>query len=177
MKTKIIKALRLAIPLLMVLVISYSCVDSTQDYLDEYEIRRMIEEEIRKNNKELEFTQWKIVNFTVKKSDWEWFDDVSRYEVTYDLPELTEFIYENGIQLGYVYIGEQGKDEVQKILPFVHTYWEKNDNGDDVMYTETISCDFMYGKPSSVAFFIQASDLFRNDDILGDYNFRVVLVW
>ena len=176
MKTKFFRALRHAIPLLMVLVIAYSCEDSN-NYLDEFEIRRMIEEEIRENNKELEFTQWKIVNITVKISDWEWFNDESRYEATYDLPELTEFIYESGAQLGYVYIGEQGKNEVQKILPFVHTYWEKNDDGDEFIYTETISCDYMYGKPSSVAFYIQSSDLFRNDDILGNFNFRIVLVW
>ena len=177
MKTKIVRAFKQTIPLLMMLVISYSCVDSTHDYLDEFEIRKMIEEEIRLNNQELEFTQWKIVNITVKKADWVWFNDESRYEATYDLPELTEFIYENGAQLGYVYIGEQGKNEVQKILPFVHTYWEKNDLGDEFIYTETISCDYMYGSPSTVAFFIQSSDLFRNDEILGDYNFRIVLVW
>ena len=86
-------------------------------------------------------------------------------------------MYENGAQLGYVFIGTPGVDEVQKMLPFVHTYWEDDGQGGEILYTETISCDFMYGTPSSAAFYIQSSDLFRNDDILANYNFRVVLIW
>ncbi len=91
-------------------------------------------------------------------------------------------MYEKGAQFGYVFIGKQGVNEVQKILPYVHTYWEleQGEEGEDdveVLYTETISCDFMYGTPSTVAFYIQASDLGRDDSILSDYNFRVVLIW
>lgn len=173
MKTKMLKLAKFATLFLLLLSISYSCSESTQDYIDEYEIRRMIEEAIRKNNQDLEFTQWEIVNVSIKKSDWVWDNETGRYDVIVDLPELTEFIYENGAQLGYVYIGEQGVNEVQKMLPYVHTYYD----GEDDFYTETISCDFMYGSPSSAAFYIQASDLFRNDEILADYNFRIVLVW
>lgn len=173
MKTKMLKLAKFATLFLLLLSISYSCSESTQDYIDEYEIRRMIEEAIRKNNQDLEFTQWEIVNVSIKKSDWVWDNETGRYDVIVDLPELTEFIYENGAQLGYVYIGEQGVNEVQKMLPYVHTYYD----GEDDFYTETISCDFMYGSPSSAAFYIQASDLLRNDEILADYNFRIVLVW
>ena len=40
----------------LLLFISYSCSnDSTRDNLDEYEIRKMIEEEIRKNNQDLNY--------------------------------------------------------------------------------------------------------------------------
>ena len=178
MKTKIVRALKHAIPLLMVMFIAYSCSESTQDYLDEYEIRRMIEEEIRKNNQELEFTQWEIVNVSIKKADWEWINETNRYEAIVELPELTKFVYENGAQLGYVFIGEQGDNEVQKMLPYVHTHYEGlDDSGNEIIYTETISCDFIYGLPSTAAFYIQSSDLFRNDDILANYNFRLVLVW
>ncbi len=35
----------------------------------------------------------------------------------------------------------------------------------------------MYGSPSTAAFYIQASDLGRDDTILANYNFRIVLVW
>ena len=70
------------------------------------------------------------------------------------------------------FIGTQGVDEVQKMLPFVHTYWDN-----DILYTETISSDFMLGSPSTVAFYIQSSDLGRDDTILANYNFRVVLIW
>lgn len=169
MKTKMLKLAKFATLFLLLLSISYSCSESTQDYIDEYEIRRMIEEAIRKNNQDLEFTQWEIVNVSIKKSDWVWDNETGRYDVIVDLPELTEFIYENGAQLGYVYIGEQGVNEVQKMLPYVHTY--------HAGVTETISCDFMYGSPSSAAFYIQPSNLVENNDMLADYNFRIVLVW
>lgn len=162
----------------LVLFFAYSCSDSTQDYLNELEIRRMIEEEIRKNNLELEFTQWEIVSISVKESDWEWFDDTGRYEAVFNLPELTEFIYESGAQIGYVFIGEPGVNEVQKTLPYIHTYYEgEDDQGNPILYTETISCDYQLASPSTVAFYIQASDLGRDDSILANYNFRIVLIW
>ena len=187
MKKKVISSIKKVILLSLLLFIGYSCSDSTQDYLDEYEIRRMIEEEIRKNNQDLEFTQWKIVDIPTKKSHWEWFDDVMRYEAVYDLPDLDDFkfIYESGAQIGYILIEEQGGNNVQKMLPYVHTHYEKNAQGDPILdnqgnlivYTETISCDYHLGSPNTVAFYIQTSDLVRNDDYLDDYKFRIVLVW
>mgnify|MGYP000896133940 CR=1 FL=1 len=174
MKRKIL----FAFSLFLALLIGYSCTSSpSQDYLDEFEVRRMIDEAIKQNNEKLEFTQWKIINIAAKKADWVWDETVGRYEAIYDLPELTEFIYEEGAAIGYVFLGTQGVDEVQKLLPFVHTYSETDDQGNTIAYTETISCDFQYGSPSTVAFFIQASDLFRADQYLADYNFRVVLIW
>ena len=178
MKTTMLRTAKQTTLFLLLLFMGYSCSDSTSDYISEYEIRRMIEEAIRENNQDLEFTQWEIVNVSITKTDWEWDAETGRYDVIIELPELTEFIYENGAQLAYVFIGEQGVNEVQKMLPYVHTYYEGVDEfGNEILYTETISCDFQYGAPSTVAFYIQASDLFRNDDILADYNFRIVLVW
>ena len=53
---------------------SYSC--ANDDYLSEHDVRRMIEEALRQNNEQLEFTQWKIVNIAIKKSDWQWDNEV-----------------------------------------------------------------------------------------------------
>ena len=161
MKTKVLRSARYAPLFLLLLLIGYSCSDS--DPVQQIDFNE---------------TQWEIVNVSVKKSDWLWDDETSRYDALVDLPELTKFVYENGAQLGYVFIGEQGVNEVQKILPYVHTYYEGEDeNGNEILYTETISCDFMYGSPSTAAFYIQASDLGRDDSILADYNFRIVLIW
>lgn len=158
----------------------YSCADD--DYLSEHDVRMMIEEALRLNNEQLEFTQWRIVNIAAKKSNWQWDDREKRYFVVFDLPELTEFIYENGANIGYLFLGGQGKDEVQKMLPYVHTYYETNDNGEvTYTYTETISYDVQYKVNGvvdpTVAFFIQPSDLYDGDDYLFDYNFRIVLIW
>jgi hypothetical protein len=177
---KITKPLLASLLFAMLLLVSYSC--ANDDYLSEHDVRRMIEEALRQNNEQLEFTQWKIVNIAIKKGDWQWDDDVKHYFVVCDLPELTEFIYENGANIGYLFLGEQNYSEVQKLLPYVHTYYETNDNGEvTYTYTETISYDIQYKvegvvKPS-VAFFIQPSDVYRDDQFVFDYNFRIVLIW
>lgn len=140
--------------------------------LSEAQIREIIKQEVNKIA-----TGWEVKNFTVKKEEWKWSEDRAQYEFVFNLPELTEFIYENGAQIGYVFIGEQGKDEVQKLLPYVNTYSSKNDAGETVYFTETISCDFQLGNPSTVAFFIKSSDLFKDPDAPQNYNFRIVLIW
>ena len=160
MKTKLLRSTKYALLLLSLLLIGYSCSDS--DPVQQIDYNE---------------TQWEIVNVTIKKADWEWDNNDGRYLAVIDLPELTQFVYEKGAQFGYVFMPMNNGKEVQKLLPFVHTYWEDDGQGGEILYTETISCDFMYGSPSSVAFYIQASDLFRNDDILSDYDFRVVLIW
>ncbi len=121
--------------------------------------------------------QKEIINVTAKKADWQWDNEQERYFIVFDFPELTNVIYEDGLQVGYVFIGEQGSNELQKMLPYVNTYWGEDDQGNEFKYTETISCDFELASPSTVAFYIQASDLGRDDNILADYNFRVVFVW
>lgn len=156
-----LKTAKYATLLLLTMIIGYSCSDDP------------VVQQV-----DFDETQWEIVNVSIKNGDWVWDNEVGRYEAIVDLPELTKFVYEKGVQIGYVFIGEQGVNEVQKILPYVHSYYEGEDaDGKPILYTETISCDFMYGTPSTVAFYIQASDLGRDDSILSDYNFRVVLIW
>lgn len=172
------RKLTAVIAALMALILYSSCVTKSDDYLSELEIRRIIEQAIKDNNEKLEITQWDIVNVNVKKGDWKWNTDFEHWEAFADLPELTEFIYENGAALGYVFLGTQGKDEVQKLLPYVNTYYDGNDiNGNPVFFTETISCDFHLGSPSTVGFFIKASDLYDDPNAPQNYNFRIVLIW
>lgn len=160
-----------------------SCTTYPDDYLRDYEVRKMIEDAIRENNKDLEFTQWEIIQVQVKASDWEWVyidghPDKGHWRAVAELPELTEFIYENGAALGYVFLGEQGVDETQKPLPYVQSHYDGDDElGNPVFFTETISCDFQYGNPSTVAFFIEANDLFEDSAAPNNYYFRVVLIW
>lgn len=135
--------------------------------LSEAQIREIIRQETEKAA-----TGWKIVNFTIRKEDWKWNDNAAQYEAIAELPELTEFIYEEGATIGYVFLGEQGKDEVQKMLPYVNTYSIDNET-----FTETISFDIQLGNPSTVAFFIKSSDLFKDPDAPQNYNFRIVLIW
>lgn len=164
---------------LAILLLSSCVTSTTDDYLSELEIRRIIEQAIKDNNEKLEFTQWDIIQIQVKKSDWQWNNKSEQWEAFADLPELTEFIYENGAALGYVFIGEPGVDEVQKLLPYVNTYYAGDDevSGLPIIFTETISCDFQFGNPSNVGFSIKASDLFDDEEAPQNYYFRIVLIW
>lgn len=152
------RALKLSkyVALLLLLIVGVSCSKDNNDFIE---------------------TQWEVVNVAIKEKDWMWNNEAKRYEVIVDLPEMGDFIYENGVQLGYVFIGQQGVDEVQKLLPYVKTYYEEYEDDELIIYTETISCDFQLGNSSTAAFYIQSSDLFRDDSILSDYNFRIVLIW
>ncbi|WP_298652306.1 hypothetical protein [uncultured Proteiniphilum sp.] len=152
------------------LFLGYGC--SGDDYLSDREIQQMIDNSLN--------GQWRIIPFEVKKTDWEWIPDAGYYQAIYELPELTQDIYEEGAVLGYIFIGQQGEDEVQKSLPYPHTYYETDINGNVTnKYTETISYDVQYktNGESSVAFYIQNSDLLRRDEYVYNYNFRIVLIW
>ena len=144
--------------------------------LSEAEIKRLIDDAINLNNNNLEFTQWEIVNIAVDANDWEWNSNSAQWEAIYNLSELTEYIYEYGAIISYVFIGEQGVDEVQKLLPYINTY-SVLDGADTFTFTETISADFQIGNPSTVAFFIKDSDLAQDYEAPQNYNFRIVLIW
>ena len=178
MKRNITKILLASAIFASILLGGYSC--ATDDTLSELEVRRMIEQALQENNANLEFTQWEIVNIQVNQKNWEWNDQERRYEAICSLPELTEFIYESGAVLGYLFLGEQGVNEVQKMLPYVHTYYSTDTGGNITeTFTETISYDVMYqsGGNSDVAFFIQASDVYEDTNAPQTYNFRLVLIW
>lgn len=129
------------------------------------------------SNEKIEETQWKIVNIKVNKGDWKWVADAGQYEVVVNLPELTQFIFNEGAVIAYLKIDAKTKAQ----LPFSKSYTFEFTAGDGSTqtgtYTEHIKCDFQVGSPSSVAFFIEASDLQRADEYLEDKDFQVVMIW
>jgi hypothetical protein len=148
---------------IMGLFLGVAC--STDNSLTHDDVQGMIDQSLN--------DQWKIVNITVAKSDWIWNDNKSQWEAVKSLPELTSNIYEEGAQLAYLFLGTQGSDEVQKLLPYVETWSDVNGNS----FTETISCDYQLGNPSTVAFFIKESDLYKDPDAPQNYAFRIVLLY
>lgn len=152
---------------IMALVLGYGC--SSDDYLKEAEIQKMIDNSLN--------GQWQIVNISVKKEHWKWSEKESQYEVILDLPELKEPIYKEGAILGYIFLA----GAVQKSLPYINTYSAGNDpvTNKPIIFTETISYDVEYkdnGK-STVAFIIKDSQLKKDDNAPQNYNFRIVLIW
>ncbi len=121
-------------------------------------------------------TQWRVVNIKINKTDWLWNNSSGQYEVIVDLPELTPFIYNEGFVSAYVKFNNNTKAN----LPYLKSYeYEFTENGQTYYgtYTETIKCDFQLGNPSTVAFYIEASDLMRADEYLESKDFQVVLIW
>jgi len=112
-------------------------------------------------------TQWEIVNISVPSGDWEWDNTNGFYSATYNLPEMSEFIFTDGAALGYYYFNNKSKTA----LPYVKSYFDGTN-----YYTETYSCDFQVGNPSTVTFYLEMSDL-QSYDVPPSASFQVVLIW
>lgn len=109
---------------------------------------------------------WSIVNITIKEGEWKWDATKKLYYATVDLPELTEYIYNNGSIVSYVYIGTQGQDEVMYLLKY-----------DDYVsgYKFSIWNDYSYDMGPSAQFYFKWSDGSQSKP--GNYNFKIVLMW
>lgn len=171
------KLLTLALVLSGILLFN-GCYTYSDDYLTEYEVRQMIEQALRDHNKDMPFSKWEVIFYNVKANDWKWNDKLRQWEAFGDLPELTEDIYEEGVALGYVFLSTENGGEVQRALPYVESYDDGDDDeGNPIYFTETISCDFHLGNPSTVGFFIKSSDLFPDENAPVNYTFRILLIW
>lgn len=128
-------------------------------------------------NDDIAETQWKVVNIRVNKGDWKWNANQGQYEVVINLPELTEFIFNEGAVMAYIKFDANTKAPLPFSKTYSYTYTGTDGKTYTGFYTEFIKCDFQVGKPSTVAFYIEASDLERADEYLEDKDFQVVLIW
>ncbi|MDR0765336.1 MAG: hypothetical protein LBF09_00150 [Odoribacteraceae bacterium] len=117
-------------------------------------------------------TEIETAFFQVKQRDWTWNTAYNRYERVINYPELGQAIYEKGSVQGGVFIIERdanGEYEVLKNLPFVESIPYQNRS-----YTRTISFDIA---PGQITFYIQSSDLSNDASDLGDFEFKITLLW
>ena len=116
-------------------------------------------------------TQWKPINIPVKATDWKLVENATEtfYEATYNVPELTTFVFDKGAVVAYYKFNENSKTT----LPFVKT----TVGTDGIPYTETYSCDFNLGNPSTVTFYIEASDAGKYNGNPPAANFQLILIW
>ncbi|SCM58443.1 putative protein {ECO:0000313/EMBL:CEA15967,1} [Petrimonas mucosa] len=129
------------------------------------------------SNDDIAETQWKVVNILVKKSDWKWNSFDGQYEAIVSLPELTPFIYNEGAAIAYLKFNSNTKAPLPYSKSYSYDYTGNDGNTYTGFYTEHIKCDFQVGNPSTVAFYIEASDLERVDEYLENREFQVVLIW
>lgn len=172
MKRNIFTSLFAGVLLLGMIFASTSC--SNDDYLKDYEIQKMIDESLN--------GQWQYRNVTVKRDQWVWNYNENKpykgyYSFTANLPELTERVFDEGVVVAYYKHDNNSKTALPFIQTFDFEYTDTDGVTRDGNYTETISCDFALGNPSTVTFIIEASDRERFDDYLTERNFQIVLIW
>jgi hypothetical protein len=127
------------------------------------------------NGKDGEGINWWIGNFTISANQWELVNGVnalnSYYRAEVQVPQLTEFVYENGNVFVYMFQNVNGT-EVQTLLPFVVPYGEAS-GSEEFLWTEMYACDFAVG---SVVFYVNYSDFFTENKPPAT-SFRIVLNW
>ena len=66
----------------------------------------------------------------------------------------TEFIYEDGAVIGYVFLGTQGINEVQVPLPYIKSFLVDDGQNGLIDFTETISFEYSQQR-NEVTFYIE----------------------
>ena len=114
-----------------------------------------------------------FVPFTVKKADWKWNPEESRYEYFIAFPELTKHMYDNGVINASIFrIDELNNIEVQTPLPYVKHWLD----GNKISFTEVISYDISY-EDKSIGFYIQSSKMAPDEEAKKDYEFKVSVIF
>ena len=116
---------------------------------------------------------WKVVNLYVSPSMWEPIYDSNRlflyYRCIADVPELTKFIYDEGLCIVYRKAID-GNIEVQEPL----TKIIYNEEADGFLWQHAIVYDF---SPGEIAFYVQSSDFGDESNRPPRMDFRIVLMW
>ncbi len=115
---------------------------------------------------------WYTTSFTIKKSDWllsgEPGDLNTYFFVDREIPQLDDFIFDEGTVIGYI---QTGKD-VKNGLPFVLHMGETQGN-QELLWTQTYDFDF---SPGMIRFYITYSDFSTNIPPEGE-TFHIILMW
>jgi len=116
---------------------------------------------------------WDVIPFEIGGSDhrWSWNSEKGYYQCIINInskyTDVDEFIYNNGIALGYVFLGEQYVDETQSLMPFYDDV-----NGANLWNDTSIQGS---NKDFDVCFYFQWDDKRQSPPPL--YNVRLVLAW
>ena len=85
---------------------------------------------------------------------------------------ISEFIYESGAVIGYVFLGVQNEDEVQTQLPFTRRVFLD----DGTYFTETLGYEYSF-LTKKVTFYIAPADGIQDTEARTPYVFRLALIW
>ncbi|MDR2969046.1 MAG: membrane lipoprotein lipid attachment site-containing protein [Tannerellaceae bacterium] len=117
-------------------------------------------------------TKWYTASFTVNKSDWKLSGragDLNTYfYADKSIPELTDFVFDEGLVVGYIQTGT----DVRNGMPFVLHQGEAVD-GAEFLWTETYDFDY---SPGMLRFYLTYSD-FNTQVLPESETFHIVLMW
>ncbi len=125
---------------------------------------------------------WKILDLQV--DSWNYSNTENGlnnyFYADFEIPELTEFIYDYGMVQCYIEYNSGTENRIQQLLPCVrHNEQLISENGVDTMlyYTQTIDYDYGVG---NVRIYLTESDFNYETDLTWEpdpMNFRLVLLW
>lgn len=121
-----------------------------------------------------------IVDVPVHSNQWSYTNatDNNLYYAQVNLPELTQYAYDNGNVQVYMVSKDNNGKEIQTMLPSVRHYEYTNDGGLTYFsYTQTTDYDYWVG---GMEFHITYSDFQYNPSDLnepGDRTFRIVITY
>ena len=121
---------------------------------------------------DIDETQWDIQDYEVKASEWSWNPENERWEAVKPMKYISEFIYESGAVIGYVFLGVQNEDEVQTQLPFTRRVFLD----DGTYFTETLGYEYSF-LTKKVTFYIAPADGIQDTEARTPYVFRLALIW
>jgi len=117
-------------------------------------------------------TEWYTTSFTINKSDWILSGQAGGLNTYFyadkKIPELSEFVFDEGTVLGYI----QTDVNVKNGMPFVLHLGDEQ-NGQEFLWTQTYDFDF---SPGMVRFYITYSD-FNTQIPPESETFHIVLMW
>ena len=106
-------------------------------------------------------TYWKVIDFTVSRPDWvrkgEGDQIGSYFYYVFDVPEISQKIYDNGLIVCYYRFEDDFGDDVQTVLPYTYYDIIVDDYGNELPYSVQYSFDVT---PGSIAFKVVFSDFY-----------------
>ncbi len=115
----------------------------------------------------------KIIDIKIPSGDWKYTNNSKDnfYYAVVSIPEITKYVYDNGIVAMYVeYLYTDGTHALSPLPNVMHK--EYNDNGVWKTYTQTINYEYSVGE---VVITLTYSDFAKEQP--GDYYFLLKMLW
>ena len=128
------------------------------------------------------FVNFKIVDLSVNASQWQYsgLSNNNYFMASFDMPEITKDIYDNGLVQVYREYDTGTNNAVQLLLPSTrHIEYSYEDSGNTLwgFYSETTDYEYGVGK-LNVFFTVSDFDYEINTTFVPeDMHFRVVIMW